>query len=52
VIVPPATLMGGTIPILTQALARDLGDATRDPRADLCVQHGGAFVGTLATASC
>src|SRR5881628_1814066 len=28
-IVPPATLMGGTIPILTQALARDLADATR-----------------------
>jgi len=28
-IVPPATLMGGTIPILTQALARSLADATR-----------------------
>src|SRR5688572_12944847 len=28
-IVPPATLMGGTIPILTQALARNLADATR-----------------------
>jgi hypothetical protein len=28
-IVPPATLMGGTIPILTQALARNLTDATR-----------------------
>jgi hypothetical protein len=28
-IVAAATLMGGTIPILTQALARDLEDATR-----------------------
>ena len=26
---PPAVLMGGTIPILTQALARDIQDATR-----------------------
>src|SRR5262249_60369784 len=28
-LVPPTILMGGTIPILTQALSRDLRDATR-----------------------
>jgi spermidine synthase len=48
-IVPPATLMGGTIPILTQALARDLGDATRVHAQIYACNTAGAFAGTLAT---
>jgi spermidine synthase len=48
-IVPPATLMGGTIPILTQALARDLEDATRVHALIYGWNTVGAFLGSLAT---
>jgi spermidine synthase len=51
-IVPPATLMGGTIPILTQALARSLADATRVHALVYASNTAGAFAGTLATVSC
>ena len=44
-IVPPATLMGGTIPILTQALARDLEDATRVHALIYGWNTAGAFAG-------
>jgi spermidine synthase len=47
-IVPPATLMGGTIPILTQALARNLADATRVHALIYGWNTAGAFVGALA----
>ena len=36
---PPTILMGGTIPMLTQALARDLEDATRFHALRLRLQH-------------
>jgi spermidine synthase len=45
---PPAVLMGGTIPILTQALARDLQDATRVHALVYAFNTGGAFLGALA----
>jgi spermidine synthase len=48
-IVPPATLMGGTIPILTQALARSLADATRVHALIYGWNTAGAFLGALAT---
>jgi spermidine synthase len=48
-IVPPATLMGGTIPMLTQALARNLADATRVHALVYASNTLGAFAGTLAT---
>jgi len=48
-IVPPATLMGGTIPILTQALARSLADATRVHALIYGWNTVGAFLGALAT---
>jgi spermidine synthase len=48
-IVPPATLMGGTIPILTQALAKNLADATRVHALIYGWNTVGAFVGALAT---
>jgi spermidine synthase len=48
-IVPPATLMGGTIPILTQALARDLEDATRIHAKIYGWNTVGAFLGSLST---
>jgi spermidine synthase len=48
-IVPPATLMGGTIPILTQALARNLADATRVHALIYGWNTAGAFLGALAT---
>src|SRR5882672_9360182 len=47
-IVPPATLMGGTIPILTQALARSLSDATRLHALIYGWNTAGAFAGALA----
>ncbi|MGH7336638.1 MAG: hypothetical protein ACREI7_03590, partial [Myxococcota bacterium] len=47
-IVPPATLMGGTIPILTQALARSLADATRVHALIYGWNTAGAFAGALA----
>jgi len=45
---PPAVLMGGTIPILTQALAHDLEDATRVHAWVYSFNTFGAFVGALA----
>ncbi len=45
---PPSVLMGGTIPILTQALARDLSDATRFHALVYALNTLGAFIGALA----
>ena len=45
---PPAVLMGGTIPLLTQALARDVGDATRLHALVYASNTAGAFAGALA----
>lgn len=45
---PPAILMGGTIPILTQALAHDLEDATRFHAFVYAFNTAGAFAGALA----
>jgi spermidine synthase len=42
-------LMGATIPILTQALARDLADATRIHALIYAANTAGAFAGALAT---
>ena len=47
-IVPPAMLMGGTIPILTQALARSLEDATRFHAYVYAFNTLGAFLGAIA----
>jgi len=47
-IAPPAVLMGGTIPILTQALARSLEDATRLHSLVYALNTAGAFAGALA----
>src|SRR5262249_36586486 len=47
-IVPPATLMGGTIPVLTQALARNLEDATSGHARVYAWNTVGAFAGALA----
>jgi spermidine synthase len=48
-IVPPAMLMGGTIPFLTQALARNLADATRLHALVYATNTAGAFAGAVAT---
>jgi len=45
---PPAVLMGGTIPILTQALSRSAEDATRFHALIYALNTAGAFVGALA----
>lgn len=45
---PPTVLMGGTIPILTQALAQDLDDATRVHAWIYAFNTVGAFAGALA----
>ncbi len=45
---PPTVLMGGTIPILTQALASGLADATRFHAFVYAFNTAGAFVGALA----
>ncbi|MDJ0851815.1 MAG: fused MFS/spermidine synthase [Myxococcota bacterium] len=47
---PPTVLMGGTIPLLTQALARSLDDATRFHALVYGFNAAGAFVGALAAA--
>ncbi len=47
-VAPPAILMGGTIPILTQALARSLADATRFHAFVYAFNTAGAFAGALA----
>ena len=44
---PPAVLMGATIPFLTQALARDLEDATRIHALVYGWNTAGAFAGAL-----
>ncbi|HKA15055.1 MAG TPA: fused MFS/spermidine synthase [Myxococcota bacterium] len=45
---PPTVLMGGTIPMLTQALSRDLEDATRLHAFVYALNTVGATVGALA----
>jgi spermidine synthase len=45
---PPAVLMGGTIPLLTQALAHDVEDATRFHALVYAFNTAGAFAGALA----
>jgi spermidine synthase len=47
-VAPPAVLMGATIPLLTQALARSLADATRFHALVYAVNTAGAFAGALA----
>ena len=47
-IAPPTILMGGTIPILTQALARSALDATRFHALVYAMNTAGAFAGALA----
>ncbi len=47
-LVPPTILMGGTIPILTQALTRGLADATRIHAFIYAFNTAGAFAGSLA----
>jgi spermidine synthase len=47
-LVPPTILMGGTIPILTQALTRGLADATRLHAFVYAFNTAGAFAGSLA----
>ena len=44
-VLPPAILMGGTIPILTQALSRSLADATRLHANVYAFNTAGAFFG-------
>ena len=46
-VLPPAILMGGTIPILTQSLARSLDDATRFHAFVYAFNTAGAFAGAL-----
>jgi len=45
---PPSVLLGGTIPFLTQALARGLADATRFHALVYAFNTAGAFAGALA----
>jgi spermidine synthase len=45
---PASVLMGGTIPILTQSLARSLADATRFHAFVYAFNTAGAFAGALA----
>lgn len=47
-VVPPAVMMGGTIPMLTQALSRSLRDATRFHAFVYAFNTVGAFAGALA----
>lgn len=47
---PPTVLMGGTIPMLTQALSRSLADATRLHALVYAFNTTGAFLGALAAA--
>ncbi len=49
-ILPPAVLMGATVPLLTQALARSLAAATRVHALVYGLNTLGAFVGALAGA--
>lgn len=45
---PAALLMGGTVPLLTQALSRNVGEATRVHAWVYGINTAGAFVGALA----
>ena len=45
---PPTVLMGGTIPVLTQALPRSVADATRVHAWVYAFNTAGAFAGALA----
>ena len=45
---PPTVLMGGTIPILTQALSRDAAESTRFHAFVYAFNTAGAFLGALA----
>ncbi|MBW2542328.1 MAG: fused MFS/spermidine synthase [Deltaproteobacteria bacterium] len=45
---PPSVLMGATIPLLTQALARSVGDSTRIHALIYASNTAGAFAGALA----
>lgn len=45
---PGAVLMGGTLPLLTQALPRDLSEATRIHSQVYATNTSGAFAGALA----
>ncbi len=47
-LLPPTILMGGTIPMLTQALSRSLEDATRFHAFVYAFNTAGAVVGALA----
>jgi predicted membrane-bound spermidine synthase len=47
---PPTVMMGGTIPMLTQALSRSLADATRLHALVYAFNTAGAFLGALAAA--
>jgi spermidine synthase len=47
-IAPPTVLMGGTIPLLTQALTRGLADATRLHAFVYAFNTAGAFLGSMA----
>jgi len=49
-VLPPTILMGGTIPLLTQGLSRNLEDATRFHSAVYGFNTAGAFLGALAGA--
>lgn len=46
-ILPPTVLMGGTIPVLTQALSKDLSDSTRLHALVYACNTTGAFFGAL-----
>ena len=46
---PPTILMGGTIPILTQSLSRNLDDATRLHALVYGLNTAGAFAGALSS---
>ena len=45
---PPSLMMGGTIPLLTQALARTVAEATRVHAWIYATNTAGAFAGALA----
>jgi predicted membrane-bound spermidine synthase len=47
-VLPPTLLMGGTIPLLTQGLSRDLADATRFHALVYACNTAGACLGALA----
>ncbi len=49
-VVPPATVMGATIPVLTQALSRGVQDSTRIHALVYALNTGGACAGALAAA--